>query len=237
MKALVVYESMFGNTEQIARAVAAGLEELFEVPGGRGDGCAYRTGSRRGADRGGRPHTRLLHESDEHSRRRHQQKARREGEREFGLREWMAALPSGQHTEKMATFDTKIESMHYLPGVSRQEVPPKPPAAMGTSPLRKPRASTSVTSTARYWTVRLTLYGLGVGSRRINHPSCHLSPGVAREHEPDIRRDSPERICGEVPLGHAVPHPSGGVHRAGSWPQSVVTILIPAAPGAPRSAT
>ena len=31
MKALVVYESMFGNTEQIARAVAAGLAESIEV--------------------------------------------------------------------------------------------------------------------------------------------------------------------------------------------------------------
>jgi Flavodoxin len=31
LKALVVYESMFGNTEQIARAVAAGLEESVDV--------------------------------------------------------------------------------------------------------------------------------------------------------------------------------------------------------------
>ncbi|MDN5761333.1 MAG: flavodoxin domain-containing protein [Microlunatus sp.] len=31
MKALVVYESMFGNTEQVARAVAAGLREVLEV--------------------------------------------------------------------------------------------------------------------------------------------------------------------------------------------------------------
>ena len=31
MKALIVYESMFGNTEQIARAVAAGLEESVDV--------------------------------------------------------------------------------------------------------------------------------------------------------------------------------------------------------------
>ena len=31
MKALVVYESMFGNTEQIARAVAAGLEESVDA--------------------------------------------------------------------------------------------------------------------------------------------------------------------------------------------------------------
>jgi hypothetical protein len=39
-----------------------------------------------------------------------------EGEREFGLREWMAALPSGQHTARIATFDTKIESMRFAPG-------------------------------------------------------------------------------------------------------------------------
>jgi hypothetical protein len=39
-----------------------------------------------------------------------------EGEQEFGIREWLSALPSGQHTEKMATFDTKIKSMRHLPG-------------------------------------------------------------------------------------------------------------------------
>ena len=31
MKALVVYESMFGNTEEVARAVADGLRERLEV--------------------------------------------------------------------------------------------------------------------------------------------------------------------------------------------------------------
>jgi hypothetical protein len=39
-----------------------------------------------------------------------------EGGRDFGLREWMAALPSGQHAAKLATFDTKIESMRHIPG-------------------------------------------------------------------------------------------------------------------------
>jgi hypothetical protein len=43
-------------------------------------------------------------------------KGAQEGEREFGLREWMAAQPSGEHAAKMATFDTKVESMHHLPG-------------------------------------------------------------------------------------------------------------------------
>ena len=31
MKALVVYESMFGNSEQVARAIGAGLAENMEV--------------------------------------------------------------------------------------------------------------------------------------------------------------------------------------------------------------
>ena len=31
MKALVVYESMFGNTEQVARAISEGLAEKFDV--------------------------------------------------------------------------------------------------------------------------------------------------------------------------------------------------------------
>jgi flavodoxin len=31
MKALVVYESMFGNTEDVARAIGAGLAETMDV--------------------------------------------------------------------------------------------------------------------------------------------------------------------------------------------------------------
>jgi flavorubredoxin len=50
----VVYESMFGNTEQIARAVAAGLEESVDVQVAEVTDARYRAGSRRGTDRGGR---------------------------------------------------------------------------------------------------------------------------------------------------------------------------------------
>src|SRR5688500_3044702 len=31
MKALIVYESMFGNTKEVARAIADGLDDAFEV--------------------------------------------------------------------------------------------------------------------------------------------------------------------------------------------------------------
>jgi hypothetical protein len=34
----------------------------------------------------------------------------------MGLGEWMAALPPGEHAAKIATFDTKIESMRHVPG-------------------------------------------------------------------------------------------------------------------------
>ena len=57
-----------------------------------------------------------------------------------------AALPSGHHTEKVATFDTKIGSAATCPAQ-----PPKvrEGGGAGYSPPREPRASSSMTSTAR----------------------------------------------------------------------------------------
>jgi flavodoxin len=115
MKMLVVYESMFGNTEQIARAVAAGLGESVDVqltevadaPANPGPDVALIVA-------GGPTHAFSM--SRENTRADAISKGAPEGEREFGLREWMAALPSGQHAEKIATFDTKIKSMRHLPG-------------------------------------------------------------------------------------------------------------------------
>jgi hypothetical protein len=115
MKTLVVYESMFGNTEQIARAVAAGLSESVEVqltevadaPADPGPDVALIVA-------GGPTHAFSM--SRENTRADAMSKGAHEGERDFGLREWMAALPSGQHTEKIATFDTKIKTMRHLPG-------------------------------------------------------------------------------------------------------------------------
>ena len=114
-KALVVFESMFGNTELIAQAVAEGLRasmpvDLTEVihatadppeditlivAGGPTEAFSMsRTNTRAGAiSQGGRP-----------------------GRDEFGLREWIAALPSGHSNAKLATFDTKIDKMRHLPG-------------------------------------------------------------------------------------------------------------------------
>jgi flavodoxin len=115
MKALVVYESMFGNTEAVALAIADGLRESMEVevlevsiaPEQPDPGVALIVA-------GGPTHAFSM------SRRRTRvdaiNRGAPDGESEFGLREWMAALPSGRHTGTMATFDTKVESMRFVPG-------------------------------------------------------------------------------------------------------------------------
>ena len=114
-KALVVFESMFGNTEQVAQAVAEGLGasmpvavlEVINAPadppadislivvGGPTEAFSMSRASTR-ADavrQGGRP-----------------------GREEIGLREWLDTLPSRHSNAKLATFDTKIDKMRHLPG-------------------------------------------------------------------------------------------------------------------------
>jgi flavodoxin len=115
MKSLVVYESMFGNTEQIARAVAEGLGELVDVQLTEVAETAADPGPDVALIVAGGP-THAFSMSRENTRADAISKGAHEGDREFGLREWMAGLPSGQHTEKIATFDTKIKSMRHLPG-------------------------------------------------------------------------------------------------------------------------
>ena len=152
MQALVVYESMFGNTEQIARAIAVGLGESVDVEVAEVTDAPTEPDPEVALIVAGGP-THAFSMSRENTRADAINKGAHEGEREFGLREWMAALPSGRHTEKMATFDTKVESMHHLPG-SAARAPRRPPAAMGMSPRRKRRVSTSVISMVRSSTVR-----------------------------------------------------------------------------------
>ena len=115
MKALVVYESMFGNTEQIANAVAAGLGESVDVQVAEVADAPTDPSPDVALIVAGGP-THAFSMSRENTRTDAISKGAHEGEHEFGLRESMAALPSGQHIEKMATFDTKIKSMRHLPG-------------------------------------------------------------------------------------------------------------------------
>jgi hypothetical protein len=108
MKTLVVYESMFGNTEQMP-AVAAGIGETVDVQVTEVADAPTDPGFDVALIVAGGP-THAFSMSRENTRADAISKGAHEGEREFGLREWMAALPSGEHTEKLATFDTKIKS-------------------------------------------------------------------------------------------------------------------------------
>ena len=115
MKALVVYESMFGNTEQIARAVAAGLAESMEVQlVDVADAPIEADPTIELIVAGGPTHAFSMSRTS--TRADAVTKGAHEGGTEFGLQEWLDELPAGQHTEKIATFDTKIESMRHLPG-------------------------------------------------------------------------------------------------------------------------
>jgi hypothetical protein len=115
MKALIVYETWFGNTEEVARAVAAGLEqhleveivevsaapreitELFDLIVVGGPTHAFslsRPSTRVDAVRQGAAHT----------------------DTTVGLREWLEALHAGPHSELVATFDTRVAKVRHLPG-------------------------------------------------------------------------------------------------------------------------
>ncbi|HEX6249599.1 MAG TPA: flavodoxin/nitric oxide synthase [Nocardioidaceae bacterium] len=115
MKALVVHESMFGNTAAVARAVAEGLgvhvdvelvgadqapaplDELVDLLVVGGPTHAFsmtRSTTRADAVRqGGRPEAEAA-----------------------GVREWIDRLHAGPHSEMVATFDTRVGKMRHLPG-------------------------------------------------------------------------------------------------------------------------
>lgn len=111
MKACVVYESFFGNTEQLARAVARGL----------GDVPVLEVGQTTVADLdqvdlivlGGPTHafsmTRPTTRRDAH------RQGASAGDEDRGLRELIAELPPVVATP-IATFDTRVAKAKRLPG-------------------------------------------------------------------------------------------------------------------------
>jgi flavodoxin len=115
MKALVVYESMFGNTEEIASAIATGLRrfadvevyDVNEIPASASHGVdLIVAGGPTHAFSMTRPTTRedAVRQGASH------------GSITLGLREWLEGLDKSSHAQLIATFDTRVGKVRHLPG-------------------------------------------------------------------------------------------------------------------------
>jgi len=116
MKALVMYESMFGNSERVARSVADGLTDLVEV---EIRDVALSTAGDLGEDvdllvAGGPTHALSL--SRPSTREDAIRQGAGQGTTTRGLREWLDALPADLHGLSFATFDTRVSRVRRLPG-------------------------------------------------------------------------------------------------------------------------
>lgn len=110
--ALVVYESMFGNTREIARAIAEGLSSHAEVEihdvGSAPDPTGFDL-----VVVGAPTHAFSLSRA---STRADAAKQGATGPTETGLREWLDALPSSAGSPPFVTFDTRAQKVRMLPG-------------------------------------------------------------------------------------------------------------------------
>ncbi len=113
MKALVIYESMFGNTEAVARAIAEGLAVQFEVVV-REVSQAPVIGSVDLIVVGGPTHAFSLSRTSTRASALEQGATR--GNKDIGLRDWLGHLESGPHSELVAAFDTRVYKTRRLPG-------------------------------------------------------------------------------------------------------------------------
>jgi hypothetical protein len=116
MKALVMYESMFGNSARVARAVAEGLGETVEVV--VRDVTTSRTGEVPGGIDllvvGGPTHA--LSMSRPGTREDAISQGAGQGLASRGLREWLDGLDPDLHGLACASFDTRVSRVRRLPG-------------------------------------------------------------------------------------------------------------------------
>jgi len=118
MKALVVYETMWGNTEQVARAVATGVGESYQVDVIEASGAPSRPGPEVSLIVAGGP-THAFSMSRPRTRADALTRGADHGTEGSGLREWLEQLPAGDHQQVIATFDTKVKKVKLLPGAAK----------------------------------------------------------------------------------------------------------------------
>jgi Flavodoxin domain len=118
MKALVVYESRFGNTEQVAQAITSGLSEHLDVelvevtkapPEITESVDLIVVGGPTHAFSMSRPSTQA-----DASRR-----GANHGSKTAGVREWLRHQRKGPHSEIVAMFDTRVRVTHLPVSAAR----------------------------------------------------------------------------------------------------------------------
>jgi hypothetical protein len=115
MKALVVYESMWGNTERVAEAIADGLRESMEVELVEVNQAPVEPDSEVGLIVAGGP-THAFSMSRTTTRADAVNRGADHTASDLGLREWLDRLPTGHHSQRVATFDTRVDKVRHLPG-------------------------------------------------------------------------------------------------------------------------
>jgi hypothetical protein len=150
MRALVVYESMFGNTQAIAAAVAEGIAgrmavDLVEVADAPTSVDADLVVA------GGPTHAFSMSRANTRESAAEQADGRQLVSRGRGLREWLAEAGPGLRGARAATFDTKITKGH-LPG-----------SAARAAQKRLRRFGSRIVSPAHSFTVLGTAGPLGDG--------------------------------------------------------------------------
>ena len=135
MKALVVYESMFGNTEEVARAIADGLRTRMEVDLHEVSQAPQQITEPVDLVVVGGP-THAFSMSRPSTRAQALQQGARQGQEALGLREWLAHLRKGPHAELVAAFDTRVQKARWLPGSAAKRAV-KVARALGYAPAGK----------------------------------------------------------------------------------------------------
>jgi hypothetical protein len=112
-RALVVYESMWGNSERVARAVAAGVREVMGVEVVEVGSAPTDLTDTELVVAGGPTHAFSMSRAS--TRRDARGQGAPLGSVASGLREWLDAL-GHEHGRWLAAFDTRVTKVRHLPG-------------------------------------------------------------------------------------------------------------------------